>query len=79
MTLPIYTKISWSSHLSMLHYFRASDCTSNHTMTLMEDTGAKHCGNDKEDVLRKELPYCTGEIDFIAAGKKRGKVFCFFH
>ncbi|XP_025057921.1 transient receptor potential cation channel subfamily M member 5 [Alligator sinensis] len=42
-------------------------------MTLMEDTGAKHCGNDKEDVLRKELPCCTGEIDFIAAGKKRGK------
>lgn len=40
----------------------------------MEEMETKLCGSDKEEAFRRELPYCTGEIDFTAAGKKRGKV-----
>ncbi|NWX97608.1 TRPM5 protein, partial [Nothoprocta ornata] len=39
----------------------------------MEETEAKHCNSDKEEAFRRELPYCVGEIDFTASGKKRGK------
>lgn len=35
---------------------------------------AKPFNNDKEEAPQQELPYCTGEIDFMASGKKRGKV-----
>ncbi|NXX45332.1 TRPM5 protein, partial [Tricholaema leucomelas] len=34
---------------------------------------AKLCSSDKEEAFKRELPYCTGEIDFTAAGKRRGK------
>ncbi|OPJ73794.1 transient receptor potential cation channel subfamily M member 5 isoform B [Patagioenas fasciata monilis] len=33
----------------------------------------KVSSSDKEEVFKRELPYCTGEIDFTASGKKRGK------
>ncbi|XP_074921940.1 transient receptor potential cation channel subfamily M member 5 [Chelonoidis abingdonii] len=59
--------------MQVLHYFRESVCTNYHTTVPMEDTEAKLCSNDKEEALRRELPYCTGEIDFMASGKKRGK------
>ncbi|NWX14641.1 TRPM5 protein, partial [Aegotheles bennettii] len=39
----------------------------------MEETETKLCSNDKEEDFKRELPYCTGEIDFTASGKKRGK------
>ncbi|XP_062431941.1 transient receptor potential cation channel subfamily M member 5 [Rhea pennata] len=39
----------------------------------MEETEAKHCGSDKEEDFKRELPYYVGEIDFTASGKKRGK------
>uniref|UniRef100_A0A8B9S3T4 Transient receptor potential cation channel subfamily M member 5 n=1 Tax=Apteryx owenii TaxID=8824 RepID=A0A8B9S3T4_APTOW len=39
----------------------------------MEETEAKHCSSDKDDTFKRELPYCVGEIDFTASGKKRGK------
>ncbi|NXG46592.1 TRPM5 protein, partial [Psilopogon haemacephalus] len=34
---------------------------------------AKFCSGDKEEAFKRELPYCTGEIDFTASGKRRGK------
>ncbi|GAB0190008.1 transient receptor potential cation channel subfamily M member 5 [Grus japonensis] len=33
----------------------------------------KLCSSDKEEAVKRELPYCIGEIDFTASGKKRGK------
>ncbi|XP_068004416.1 transient receptor potential cation channel subfamily M member 5 [Melanerpes formicivorus] len=39
----------------------------------MEEMEAKLCSSDKEEAFKRELPYCTGEIDFTASGKKRGK------
>ncbi|XP_010223135.1 PREDICTED: transient receptor potential cation channel subfamily M member 5 [Tinamus guttatus] len=39
----------------------------------MEEAEAKHYNSDKEEVFKRELPYCVGEIDFTASGKKRGK------
>ncbi|NXI48431.1 TRPM5 protein, partial [Galbula dea] len=39
----------------------------------MEETEAKLCSSDKEEAFKRDLPYCIGEIDFTAAGKKRGK------
>ncbi|XP_061468754.1 transient receptor potential cation channel subfamily M member 5 [Rhineura floridana] len=38
-----------------------------------EYTQEKLYNNEKEGAFRKELPYCTGEIDFMTSGKKRGK------
>ncbi|NXL91702.1 TRPM5 protein, partial [Alectura lathami] len=38
-----------------------------------EEMETKHCSSDKEEAFKRELPYCTGEIDFTASGKKRGK------
>uniref|UniRef100_A0A8C5TX78 Transient receptor potential cation channel subfamily M member 5 n=1 Tax=Malurus cyaneus samueli TaxID=2593467 RepID=A0A8C5TX78_9PASS len=39
----------------------------------MEETETKLCSSDKEETFKRELPYCTGEIDFTASGKKYGK------
>ncbi|XP_010285082.1 PREDICTED: transient receptor potential cation channel subfamily M member 5-like [Phaethon lepturus] len=39
----------------------------------MEEMDKQPCGSDKEEPFKRELPYCIGEIDFTAAGKKRGK------
>ncbi|KAK2519736.1 Trpm5 [Columba livia] len=39
----------------------------------MEEMETKVSSSDKEEVFKRELPYCTGEIDFTASGKKRGK------
>nr|XP_056707932.1 transient receptor potential cation channel subfamily M member 5 [Euleptes europaea] len=50
-----------------------SDLTNDPAAALKEDTQAKLYNNDKEEAFRRELPYCTGEIDFMASGKKRGK------
>ncbi|KAF4801614.1 Transient receptor potential cation channel subfamily M member 5 [Turdus rufiventris] len=33
----------------------------------------KICSSDKEEAFKGELPYCIGEIDFTASGKKHGK------
>lgn len=33
----------------------------------------KFCSSDKEEAFKRETPYCIGEIDFTASGKKRGK------
>uniref|UniRef100_A0A8C3NZX1 TRPM SLOG domain-containing protein n=1 Tax=Cyanoderma ruficeps TaxID=181631 RepID=A0A8C3NZX1_9PASS len=35
----------------------------------------KLCSSDKEEAFKRELPYCTGEINFTASGKKHGKVW----
>jgi len=40
----------------------------------MEKMETKYCSSDKEETSKTELPYCIGEIDFTASGKKRGKV-----
>lgn len=40
----------------------------------MEEIETKLCSSDKEEAFKRELPYCIGEIDFTASGKKRGKV-----
>uniref|UniRef100_A0A8B9BNM3 Transient receptor potential cation channel subfamily M member 5 n=1 Tax=Anser brachyrhynchus TaxID=132585 RepID=A0A8B9BNM3_9AVES len=39
----------------------------------MEEIETKLCSSDKEEAFKRELPYCIGEIDFTASGKKRGK------
>ncbi|XP_015719392.1 transient receptor potential cation channel subfamily M member 5 [Coturnix japonica] len=39
----------------------------------MEKMETKYCSSDKEETFKTELPYCIGEIDFTASGKKRGK------
>ncbi|NWS37123.1 TRPM5 protein, partial [Probosciger aterrimus] len=39
----------------------------------MEEMETKLCSSDKEEAFKREPPYCTGEIDFTASGKKRGK------
>lgn len=39
----------------------------------MEKMETKYCSSDKEETSKTELPYCIGEIDFTASGKKRGK------
>ncbi|NXP69793.1 TRPM5 protein, partial [Ramphastos sulfuratus] len=39
----------------------------------VEEMEAKFCRSDKEEAFKRELPYCTGEIDFTASGKRRGK------
>ncbi|XP_030306959.1 transient receptor potential cation channel subfamily M member 5 [Calypte anna] len=39
----------------------------------MEEMETKLCSTDKEEDLKRALPYCLGEIDFTASGKKRGK------
>ncbi|KAI6068421.1 Transient receptor potential cation channel subfamily M member 5 [Aix galericulata] len=39
----------------------------------MEEMETKFCSSDKEEAFKRELPYCIGEIDFTASGKKRGK------
>ncbi|NWU22140.1 TRPM5 protein, partial [Dyaphorophyia castanea] len=39
----------------------------------MEEMQTKLCSSDKEEAFKRELPYCTGEIDFTASGKKHGK------
>ncbi|CAM2115439.1 unnamed protein product [Caretta caretta] len=54
-------------------YGKESIYNNYHTTAPMEDTEAKLCSNVKEEAFRRELPYCTGEIDFMASGKKRGK------
>ncbi|XP_053258213.1 transient receptor potential cation channel subfamily M member 5 [Podarcis raffonei] len=38
-----------------------------------EHSQAKLHNNEKGGAFPRELPYCTGEIDFMASGKKRGK------
>ncbi|NXF86652.1 TRPM5 protein, partial [Eubucco bourcierii] len=38
-----------------------------------EEMEAKFCRSDKEEAFKRELSYCTGEIDFTASGKRRGK------
>lgn len=47
----------------------------NHLMNSMEEMETKLCSSDKEDTFKRELPYCIGEIDFTASGKKHGKVW----
>ncbi|XP_009926293.2 transient receptor potential cation channel subfamily M member 5 [Haliaeetus albicilla] len=39
----------------------------------MEEMEIKLCSTNKEEAFKRELPYCIGEIDFTASGKKRGK------
>ncbi|XP_009633747.1 transient receptor potential cation channel subfamily M member 5 [Egretta garzetta] len=39
----------------------------------MEEMETKLCSSDKEEAFKRELPYCMGEVDFTAAGKKSGK------
>ncbi|NWX55265.1 TRPM5 protein, partial [Promerops cafer] len=39
----------------------------------MEEMETKLCSSDKEEAFKIELPYCIGEIDFIASEKKHGK------
>uniref|UniRef100_A0A8B9V616 Transient receptor potential cation channel subfamily M member 5 n=1 Tax=Anas zonorhyncha TaxID=75864 RepID=A0A8B9V616_9AVES len=39
----------------------------------MEEMETKFCSSDKEEAFKRETPYCIGEIDFTASGKKRGK------
>ncbi|XP_062350656.1 transient receptor potential cation channel subfamily M member 5 [Cinclus cinclus] len=39
----------------------------------MEEMETKLCSSDKEEAFKGELPYCIGEIDFTASGKKHGK------
>ncbi|NXU91672.1 TRPM5 protein, partial [Xiphorhynchus elegans] len=39
----------------------------------MEEMETKLCSSDKEEAFKRELPYCIGEIDFTASGKKHGK------
>ncbi|XP_065611271.1 transient receptor potential cation channel subfamily M member 5 isoform X1 [Cyrtonyx montezumae] len=39
----------------------------------MEKMETKYCCSDTEETFKTELPYCLGEIDFTASGKKRGK------
>uniref|UniRef100_U3KAF6 Transient receptor potential cation channel subfamily M member 5 n=1 Tax=Ficedula albicollis TaxID=59894 RepID=U3KAF6_FICAL len=43
----------------------------------MEEMQTKLCSSDKEEAFRRELPYCIGEIDFTASGKKHAKVRSF--
>ncbi|NXH18229.1 TRPM5 protein, partial [Bucco capensis] len=38
-----------------------------------EKMEAKLCSSDNEEGFKRELPYCTGEIDFTASGNKCGK------
>ncbi|NWR93459.1 TRPM5 protein, partial [Furnarius figulus] len=38
-----------------------------------EEMETKLCSSDKEEAFKRELPYCIGEIDFTASGKKHGK------
>lgn len=47
----------------------------NHLTNSMEEMETKLCSSDKEEAFKRELPYCTGEIDFTASGKKHGKVW----
>ncbi|NXG26274.1 TRPM5 protein, partial [Grallaria varia] len=39
----------------------------------MDEMETKLCSSDKEETFKRELPYCIGEIDFTASGKKHGK------
>ncbi|NWU76305.1 TRPM5 protein, partial [Onychorhynchus coronatus] len=39
----------------------------------MEEMETNLCSSDKEEAFKRELPYCLGEIDFTASGKKHGK------
>ncbi|NXK33196.1 TRPM5 protein, partial [Piprites chloris] len=39
----------------------------------MEEVETKLSSSDKEETFKRELPYCIGEIDFTASGKKHGK------
>ncbi|NXK51312.1 TRPM5 protein, partial [Chauna torquata] len=39
----------------------------------MEEIETKFCSSGKEEAFKRELPYCIGEIDFTASGKRRGK------
>ncbi|KAJ7398184.1 Transient receptor potential cation channel subfamily M member 5 [Pitangus sulphuratus] len=45
----------------------------NHLKNSMEEMETKLCSSDKEETFKRELPYCIGEIDFTASGKKHGK------
>ncbi|XP_054825976.1 transient receptor potential cation channel subfamily M member 5 [Eublepharis macularius] len=56
-----------------LSYFSECNQTNDPAVALIEETPTKPYNNDKEETFRRELPYCTGEIDFMASGKKRGK------
>lgn len=47
----------------------------NHFMNSMEEMETKLGSSDKEEAFKRELPYCIGEIDFTASGKKHGKVW----
>lgn len=49
----------------------------NHLTNSMEEMETKICSSDKEEAFKRELPYCIGEIDFTASGKKHGKVRSF--
>lgn len=63
--LPIFCHLS--EHLGPL--------VLNHFMNSVEEMDTKLCSTDKEEAFKKELPYCIGEIDFTASGKKHGKVW----
>ncbi|NXY89065.1 TRPM5 protein, partial [Alcedo cyanopectus] len=39
----------------------------------MEEMETKLCSSKNEEAFEREAPYCMGEIDFTASGKKRGK------
>ncbi|NXF99271.1 TRPM5 protein, partial [Sakesphorus luctuosus] len=39
----------------------------------MDEMETKLCSSDKEETCKRELPYCIGEINFTASGKKHGK------
>lgn len=56
------------------NHSRESSQTTNPAVTSEEDTHPKLFNNEQEAAFRKELHYCTGEFDFMATGKKRGKV-----
>ncbi|RMC00182.1 hypothetical protein DUI87_22784 [Hirundo rustica rustica] len=45
----------------------------NRLTNSMEEMETKLCSSDKEEAFKRELPYCIGEIDFTASGKKHGK------
>ncbi|KAL2303525.1 hypothetical protein Nmel_008796 [Mimus melanotis] len=51
----------------------------NHLVNLMEEMETKLCSRDKEEAFKRESPYCIGEIDFTASGKKHGKaLYCIY-
>ncbi|OXB74122.1 UNVERIFIED_CONTAM: hypothetical protein H355_004459 [Colinus virginianus] len=61
----------WAQTKRSCHHL--NEQSGDHLRKRMEKMETKYCCSDAEETFKTELPYCLGEIDFTASGKKRGK------